>query len=99
MPGGLDVAARAGTKMQARETYRTIDRMERRRGYLRSASSGTEDDEQPREQRAPRTAPSATTAPAPPAYTDELMAIAQLHAKGVLTPEEYEAKKKQLLGI
>jgi hypothetical protein len=97
MPGGLVVAARAGTEMQARETYRTIDRMERRRGYLRNAPSSTEDDEQAPPRRAPQAAPS--PAPATPAYTDELMAIAQLHAKGVLTPEEYEAKKKQLLGI
>jgi hypothetical protein len=42
-------------------------------------------------------------APAPaagaPDYTAELERLAQLRDQGVITPEDFEAKKKQLLGI
>jgi hypothetical protein len=38
-------------------------------------------------------------APAPPDYTAELEQLAQLKAQGILTDEEFEAKKKQILGI
>ena len=40
--------------------------------------------------------------PAPaaePSYMAELEQLAQLHAQGVLSTEEYEAKKRQILGI
>jgi Short C-terminal domain len=44
------------------------------------------------------------TAPAPqqqtaPDYTAELEKLAQLRDQGVITAEDFEAKKKQLLGI
>jgi hypothetical protein len=97
MTGGLIVAARAGDRMQARETYRTINRMERRRGYVRDDASGGSHDEWSYSE--PPSQHTHSHAPLPPAYTEELMAIAQLHAVGILTAEEYEAKKKQLLGI
>src|SRR5262245_25016122 len=38
-------------------------------------------------------------APAEPDYTAELEQLAQLKAQGVVTEEEFEAKKKQILGI
>ena len=38
-------------------------------------------------------------APAQPDYTAELEQLAQLKAQGILTDEEFEAKKKQILGI
>jgi hypothetical protein len=38
-------------------------------------------------------------APATPDYTAELEQLAQLKAQGILTEEEFEAKKKQILGI
>ena len=44
----------------------------------------------------------AQQAPPPPAADDdmaELQQIADLHAKGILTDEEFAAKKKQILGI
>ena len=41
----------------------------------------------------------APTAPAAPDYTAELEQLAQLKAQGILTDEEFEAKKKQILGI
>jgi len=40
--------------------------------------------------------------PAPdqePTTTSQLEEIAALKAKGLITPEEFEAKKKQILGI
>jgi hypothetical protein len=37
--------------------------------------------------------------PAPPDYAAELEQLAQLKAQGILTEEEFEAKKKQILGI
>jgi hypothetical protein len=38
-------------------------------------------------------------APAQPDYQVELQKLAQLRDSGVLTPEEFDAKKKQILGI
>lgn len=44
-------------------------------------------------------AQAAAAAPAAPDYTAELEQLAQLKAQGILTEEEFEAKKKQILGI
>jgi len=41
----------------------------------------------------------AGAAPAEPDYMGELEQLAQLKAQGVITEEEFEAKKKQILGI
>ncbi len=38
-------------------------------------------------------------APAQPDYMAELERLGQLHQQGVLTDEEYKAKKKQILGL
>lgn len=38
-------------------------------------------------------------APGAPDYTAELTQLAQLHDQGILTDAEFEAKKKQLLGL
>jgi hypothetical protein len=43
--------------------------------------------------------PAAAAAPAEPEYMAELQQLAQLRDQGILTPEEFEAKKKQLLGL
>jgi hypothetical protein len=37
--------------------------------------------------------------PAEPDYVAELQKLAQLQLQGIITQEEYEAKKKQILGI
>ena len=37
--------------------------------------------------------------PAEPDYTAELQQLAQLKTQGIITDEEFEAKKKQILGI
>jgi hypothetical protein len=50
-----------------------------------------------------RTQPEETTVPAPAAseseYVGELERLAQLRGRGILSDEEFEAKKKQILGI
>ena len=50
----------------------------------------------------PQPAAAAAPAPAPeaqPSYLDELDQLAQLRDAGVITDEDFEAKKKQLLGL
>jgi hypothetical protein len=47
----------------------------------------------------PQYAPPAPAAPAEPDYAAELEKLAQLKAQGIITDEEFEAKKKQILGL
>jgi len=82
--------------MQARQTYRTMARMERRRSFVQSKMGMREDfgrQEQPAETAAP--APAASE----PEYVGELERLSQLKDQGIITDEEFEAKKKQILGI
>jgi uncharacterized protein HemX len=44
-------------------------------------------------------AQAAPATPAMPDYAAELEQLAQLKAQGIITEEEFEAKKKQILGI
>jgi hypothetical protein len=84
--------------MQAQQTYRTMARMERRRSFVEGQMGMRQDfgrqEEQPAE---------AEAAPAPatpePGYVGELERLAGLRDQGIITDEEFEAKKKQLLGI
>jgi Short C-terminal domain len=46
----------------------------------------------------PAAAPAAA-APAEPDYAEELKKLAELKAAGVISEEEFDAKKKQILGI
>ena len=43
--------------------------------------------------------PPQAAAPAEQDYTEELAQLAKLHEQGVLTDEEFAAKKKEILGI
>jgi len=43
--------------------------------------------------------PAAPAAPAQPAYVAELEQLGRLKEQGLITDDEYEAKKKQILGI
>jgi hypothetical protein len=43
--------------------------------------------------------PEAESAPAEPAYAGELEQLAKLKDEGILSEEEFAAKKKQILGI
>jgi hypothetical protein len=91
------VANRAAGRMQARQTYRTMARMERRRSFVQSKMGMREDFSSRKEQ------PAETAAPVPaasePEYVGELERLSQLRDQGILTAEEFEAKKKQILGI
>jgi hypothetical protein len=93
--GGL-LAARAGMRMRSRQQYRTMARMERRRSAVQGRMGMRQDfgrGEAPAQEAAP------AEAPAVPDYTAELEKLAGLRDQGVITDADFEAKKKQLLGI
>ena len=48
---------------------------------------------------APAAAPKPASQPVKPDYISELERLADLRDRGILTPEEFEAKKKQVLGL
>jgi hypothetical protein len=92
--GGL-MAARAANRMSMRQSYRTAARMQRRRSYVQDRMGARQDFEPAGAEQEEQAAPAA----AEPAYMAELEQLAQLRDQGVITAEDYEAKKKQLLGI
>jgi len=72
--------------------------MERRRSFVQSRMGTREDfgrQEQPAEMAARAPAPAAPE----PEYVAELERLAQLRDQGIITNEDFEAKKKQILGI
>ena len=90
------LAERGAQRMQARQTYRTMARMQRRRSFVQSRLGMREDfgrQEQPAETSAPAAAPSE------PEYVGELERLSQLRDQGIISNEDFEAKKKQILGI
>jgi membrane protease subunit (stomatin/prohibitin family) len=56
-------------------------------------------DQPAEQQQAPAAPPAAPAAPAEADYTAELEKLAKLRDEGVITAEDFDAKKKQLLGI
>ncbi len=90
------MAERGANRMQARQGYRTMARMQRRRSAIQGGVGMREDfsREEPAE-----TAASAPSATSEPGYVGELERLAQLRDQGILSEEEFEAKKKQILGI
>jgi hypothetical protein len=58
-----------------------------------------QDQEAYEQELAAQQAAAAPAAPAAPDYAAELEQLAQLKAQGIITEEEFEAKKKQILGI
>jgi len=83
-------------RMRSRQQYRTMARMQRRRSFIQDRT-GARQDFQP-----------AGAGEEPPAeaggggggdYTAELERLAQLRDDGVITDADFEAKKKQVLGI
>ena len=91
------LAERGAQRMQARQTYRTMARMERRRSFVQSRL-GMREDFGRQEQPAETAAPTAAVA-SEPEYVGELERLSQLRDQGILSDEEFEAKKKQILGI
>jgi hypothetical protein len=91
------VANRAAGRMQARQTYRTMSRMQRRRSYVQD-KMGMKEDFSNRQQQPAEVAPAPAAAPEPE-YVGELERLSQLRDQGIITNEDFEAKKKQILGI
>ena len=92
------VAARAAGRMQARQNYRTMARMQRRRSYVQD-KLGMKEDFSSREVPGEDAPPAAAPAPPEPGYVGELERLSQLRDKGIISDDDFEAKKKQLLGI
>ena len=92
------MAERAANRMGTRQRYRTASRMQRRRSWMESKMGMRQDFDRKEEpaEAAPTAAPSA--APEPD-YMAELERLAQLRDQGIVSEEEFQAKKKQLLGI
>lgn len=78
-----------------RVSRRTARRTVRRQEMLRDSMSGGYDEPAP----APQPAAPPPAAPAEPDYAAELQKLASLHEQGIIDDEEFEAKKKQILGI
>src|SRR5436189_6137968 len=93
--GGL-IAARAGMRMRTRQQYRTMSRMQRRRSYMADRMGVRQDFSQPGGQEEMQ---ASAAAPTEPDYTAELEKLAKLRDEGVITADDFVAKKKQLLGI
>ena len=72
-----------------RVARRTARRTSRRQMAMMNDSGGGYDEP----------APAPAAAPAAPDYAEELQKLAELKAAGVINDEEFEAKKKQILGI
>jgi hypothetical protein len=83
-------------RMRTRQQYRTMARMQRRRSYIADRMGVRQDFSDPGEAAPQEAAPAAAAAPD---YTAELERLAQLRDQGVITAEDFEAKKRQLLGI
>jgi membrane protease subunit (stomatin/prohibitin family) len=93
------LAAMAANRMQTRQSYRTVSRMQRRRSYMQDRMGMRQDFQQAGQPAPQEPAPAAPAAPAAPGYAAELEQLAQLRDQGVITAEDFEAKKKQILGI
>jgi membrane protease subunit (stomatin/prohibitin family) len=87
-PGLIGTAARAGVAMGV------AGRVQHRQ-QMRWAEQG----QLPYQQAAPAPEPAAAAPAATPDYTAELEKLAQLRDQGVISAEDFEAKKKQILGI
>jgi hypothetical protein len=92
------MAERGAQRMQSRQTYRTMARMQRRRSFVQSRL-GTKEDFSSREEPAEAVAAAPAPAANEPEYVGELEGLSQLRDQGIITNEDFEAKKKQLLGI
>ena len=94
------MAERAANRMGTRQRYRTASRMQRRRSWMENKLGMRQDfDRKEEEEPAEAAAPSSAPAAPEPGYMAELERLAQLRDQGIVSQEEFEAKKKQLLGI
>jgi Short C-terminal domain len=86
-PGLIGTAARTGVAMGVAGRVR----------HRQDQKWAAEEQEQYAQQAPPP--PPAPAAPAAPDYTAELEQLAKLRDDGVISPEDFEAKKRQILGI
>lgn len=86
-PGVIGTAARAGVAVGV------AGRVQHRQQQKWAAEDQQAYEEQPAQP------PPPAAAPAAPDYGSELEKLAKLRDEGVITAEDFEAKKKQLLGI
>jgi membrane protease subunit (stomatin/prohibitin family) len=89
-PGLIGTAARAGVAAGV------MGRVNHRQQQRWAAQEQEQYDQQMAQAPPPQAAPAA---PAEPDYAAELAKLAQLRDQGVITAEDFEAKKKQILGI
>jgi hypothetical protein len=92
------LAGRAANRMGTRQRYRTAARMQRRRSWMES-KMGMRQDFEPKEEPVEAAPPSSASAPPEPEYMAELERLAQLRQQGIVSEEEFNAKKKQILGL
>lgn len=71
-------------------------RRSRRRGMIIGAAAATS---RANKQAAPASTPAAASAPATDDAVEQIKKFAELRDQGILTDAEFEAKKKQLLGL
>ena len=93
------LAERAGNRMETRQRYRTASRMQRRRSWMENKMGMRQDFDRKEEEPVEAAAPSPTPAAPEPEYMAELERLAQLRDQGIVSEEEFGAKKKQLLGL
>jgi hypothetical protein len=89
-PGIIGTAARVGVASGV------AGRVQHRQQQKWAAQDQEQYDEQMAEEPPPEAAP---PPPAAPDYTAERVQLAKLRDEGVITAEDFEAKKQQLLGI
>jgi Short C-terminal domain len=92
------MAERAANRMGMRQSYRTASRMQRRRSWLEN-KMGMRQDFDRKEEPVEAAEPSPASAAPEPGYMVELERLAQLRDQGIVSEEEFQAKKKQLLGL
>ena len=96
--GGL-VRGVARTAVVAGTATAVSGRVARRQNNRWAEQDQAQYEQQMAQQPAPAPAPAPAAAPAGGGEVDELKQIADLHAQGILTDEEFAAKQAQILGI
>lgn len=87
------VVAGTATAVSGRVARRQQEKFAQRDGQAMAQREAYADQAYAEQQAAPAAAPAA------PDYTAELEKLAKLRDEGVISAEDFEAKKKQLLGI
>jgi Short C-terminal domain len=78
--------------MSRRTARRTSRRVSRRQMAMYDDQGDEQYDDAPQQAPPPQ-------APAEPDMTEQLQDLAKLHEQGILTDDEFQAKKKEILGI